>query len=76
MKTALITGGSRGIGRAIVELLAKKGWQVAFCYHENESAANEVCSATGAVAYKVDVSDSKAVADMVSDLKKRFGHPL
>ena len=74
MKTALVTGGSRGIGRAIVELLAKKGWQVAFCYRENESAANEVSSATGAVAYKVDVSDSKAVADMVSDLQKRFGH--
>ena len=74
MKTALVTGGSRGIGRAIVELLAKKGWQVAFCYRENESVANEVSSATGAVAYKVDVSDSKAVADMVSDLQKRFGH--
>ncbi len=74
MKTALVTGGSRGIGRATVELLAKNGWQVAFCYRENESAANEVSSATGAVAYKVDVSDSKAVADMVSDLQKRFGH--
>lgn len=74
MKTALVTGGSRGIGRATVELLAKKGWQVAFCYRENESAADEVSSATGAVAYKVDVSDSKAVADMVSDLQERFGH--
>lgn len=74
MKTALITGGSRGIGRAIVELLAKKGWQVAFCYRENESAADEVRAATGAVAFKVDVSDSKAVTDMVSDLQKRFGH--
>lgn len=74
MKTALVTGGSRGIGRAIVELLAKKGWQVAFCYRENESAADEVRAATGAVAYKVDVSDSKAVADMVSDLQNRFGH--
>lgn len=74
MKTALVTGGSRGIGRATVELLAKKGWHVAFCYRENESAADEVCAATGAVAYKVDISDSKAVADMVSDLQKRFGH--
>lgn len=74
MKTALVTGGSRGIGRAIVELLAKKGWQVAFCYRENESAADEVRAATGAVAFKVDVSDSKAVTDMVSDLQKRFGH--
>ncbi len=74
MKTALVTGGSRGIGRAIVELLAKKGWQVAFCYRENESAADEVCAATGAVAYRLDISDSKAVADMVSDLQKRFGH--
>lgn len=74
MKTALVTGGSRGIGRATVELLAKKGWHVAFCYRENESAADEVRAATGAVAYKVDISDSKAVADMVSDLQKRFGH--
>ena len=74
MKTALITGGSRGIGRAIVELLAKKGWQVAFCYRENESAADEVRAATGAVAYRLNISDSKAVADMVSDLQKRFGH--
>ena len=74
MKTALVTGGSRGIGRAIVELLAKKGWQVAFCYRENESAADEVRAATGAVAYRLNISDSKAVADMVSDLQKRFGH--
>ena len=74
MKTALVTGGSRGIGRAIVELLAKKGWQVAFCYRENESAADEVRAATGAVAYRMNISDSKAVADMVSDLQKRFGH--
>ena len=70
----LVTGGSRGIGRAIVELLAKKGWQVAFCYRENESAADEVRAATGAVAYRLNISDSKAVADMVSDLQKRFGH--
>ena len=74
MKTALVTGGSRGIGRAIVELLAKKGWQVAFCYRENESAADEVRAATGAVAYRLNISDSKAVADMVSDLQNRFGH--
>ena len=74
MKTVLITGGSRGIGRACVELFAQKGWQVAFCYRKNEAAADEVCSATGAASYRVDVTDSKAVADMVGDLQKRFGH--
>lgn len=40
-KTALVTGGSRGIGRAIVLALAGAGWQVAFSYQSNREAADE-----------------------------------
>ena len=41
-KTALVTGGSRGIGRAICLKLAEQGYNVAFCYQSNSEAAKEV----------------------------------
>jgi 3-oxoacyl-[acyl-carrier protein] reductase len=41
-KIALVTGGSRGIGRAIVLALGKDGWTVVFSYHTNQIAAQEV----------------------------------
>ncbi len=44
-RIALLTGGSRGIGRAIVEALAKAGWTVIFSYHHNAAAAQEVTRA-------------------------------
>ena len=41
-KTAIITGGSKGIGKGIVEKFAKDGCNVAFTYLSSESSANEV----------------------------------
>ena len=61
MSTVVITGGSRGIGAAAVELFAAKGHTVYFFYASNEEAAHAVAAKTGATAIQCDVSDSTAV---------------
>ena len=61
MSTVVITGGSRGIGAAAVELFAAKGHRVYFFYVQNEAAAQAVAEKTGATAIQCDVSDGEAV---------------
>ena len=61
MKTVVITGGSRGIGAAAVELFAAKSHRVYFLYEKNHAAAEEVSKRTGATAICCDVADSNAV---------------
>ncbi len=56
MKRVLITGGSRGIGRACVERFAELGWKTAFIYRNDDTAANTVCDEYGAFAVKADIS--------------------
>ena len=75
-KVAIVTGGSRGIGRAIVELLAGQGANVTFFYRGNQAAADEVVAgvhAAGgqATAMQVDVSDSAACAAAVEAVAER-----
>lgn len=57
MKRVIITGGSRGIGRACVELFSENDCAVAFIYHSNDEAARECAKATGAHAVRADISD-------------------
>lgn len=57
MKKVIITGGSRGIGRACVELFSENGCAVAFIYRENDEAAEECADVTGAYPIKADLSD-------------------
>jgi 3-oxoacyl-[acyl-carrier protein] reductase len=61
MKTIVITGGSRGIGAAAVELFAARGDRVYFLYEKNHEAARAVSEKTGATAICCDVADTSAV---------------
>ena len=77
-KAAIVTGGSRGIGRAIVERLAADGADVTFFYRENVAAAAEVVSAAQAAGWKVaaeqvDIRDSAACAAAVERIAERCG---
>ncbi len=67
MKTALVTGGSRGIGRAVVEELCKNGYTVAFTYKNSEIEAKSLAESTGALAIK---ADSASEAEVVSAVKE------
>ena len=57
MKKVIITGGSRGIGRACVELFSENGCAVAFIYCSNDEAAEDCADETGAYPIKADLSD-------------------
>jgi 3-oxoacyl-[acyl-carrier protein] reductase len=75
-KVAIVTGGSRGIGRAIVESLAAEGAEVTFFYRDNAVAAAEVAEAARSCGYKVeseqvDVRDARACAAAVERIADR-----
>ena len=61
MSTVVITGGSRGIGAAAVELFAARGDRVYFLYEKEHEKAQQVASETGATAICCDVADGQAV---------------
>lgn len=77
-KTVLITGASRGIGRAAAELFAERGCRVLLSYHRSREAAEELereLTARGAdvMAYGADVSDREQVERMAAACERRFG---
>ena len=61
MSHVMITGGSRGIGAAAVELFAQRGDKVTFLYEKEHEAAAQVAKRTGATAICCDVAEGKAV---------------
>ena len=61
MRTVVVTGGSRGIGAAIVARFAARGDRVYFLYEKNHRAAKAVSEKTGAIAICCDVSDGEQV---------------
>lgn len=76
-KTALVTGGAKGIGSAICRALAKDGYKIAINYNSSQNEAealkNELSAITEVEIFKADVSDSKQVREMFSEIEKVFG---
>jgi len=77
-KFALVTGGSRGIGRAICKLLAQNGARVCFNYLRNREAAAQAVKEIAAVGpepleIRANVADEKHLADMFETIEKEFG---
>jgi len=78
-KTAVVTGGSRGIGRAIVLKLAEEGMNVAFLYRSADAKAEALCRQCDAFqgkvrAYVCDVSDEDQVKKTLASIRKDFGY--
>jgi 3-oxoacyl-[acyl-carrier protein] reductase len=77
-KVVLVTGGSRGIGRACAEAFGQRGATVVLSYAGNEAAATEAVKAVEAAggkakAIRLDVADSKACAEAVDGVVKEHG---
>jgi 3-oxoacyl-[acyl-carrier protein] reductase len=65
MKTAFITGGSRGIGAAAVRLFCQSGYHTAFTYHNSSGAAIALADETSAIPIRMDAADPRQAADAV-----------
>ncbi|WP_411107405.1 3-oxoacyl-[acyl-carrier-protein] reductase [Streptomyces sp. cmx-4-9] len=77
-RTALISGGSRGIGRATALRLAQDGFHVGFCYRSDEQAAKELAQEISelgvkALAVRADVSDGDSVRRFVAETEDGLG---
>lgn len=77
-KTVLITGASRGIGKAAAEAFAKAGYDIAVNYNKSEDAALSLCAelkklSVRALPFRADVADKKAVEEMYFEIEKAFG---
>ena len=72
-KTAIVSGGSRGIGRAIVRALAREGARVAFTYIQNKAAADEVANNDTIFAFQADVTNFEESKALVKQIKEKFG---
>ena len=77
-RVALITGGARGIGRAVALDLAGKDWSVAICYRTSGKQADEVVEAArqknaASLAFQCDVSDANAAVKLVADVHREWG---
>jgi len=76
-KTALVTGGARGIGRATALKLARAGCDVVLVYHTSQDEVEAVCSEIGALgrrtlALQADVGEPESVAEIFTAIRERF----
>ena len=74
MKTALVTGGSRGIGSAIVRRLAREGWRVAFSYCHSTPEAERLSQQTGALRIRADLRHETEAEALARGAIQALGH--
>ncbi len=74
MNTALITGGTGGLGQAMVRLFCQQGWRVAFSWHQNEQAAMYLARQTGAIPLKADLADEHQTLRLYQQAKEQLRH--
>lgn len=74
MRTAVITGGSRGIGAACVRAFTQAGYRVAFLYRASQDEAAALARETGALALRADVSQSAQVNAACASILRDFLH--
>ena len=72
-KVAIVTGGTRGIGRAIVEALSADGARVVLTYASNSALADEIADGENIFAFKADVADSARAAEVVKEVRASLG---
>ena len=72
-KVVLVTGGSRGIGKAICEKFAAEGYFVAVNFEKSEEKAKALAEKIGGKAFCADVSDYNAVSGMFDEIEKEMG---
>ncbi|HBR69290.1 MAG TPA: beta-ketoacyl-ACP reductase [Rhodospirillaceae bacterium] len=72
-QVAIVTGGTRGIGRAISKALIADGMKVAAVYHGNDEAAKSFREETGHETFKFDITDLDACMSGVAEIEKKLG---
>ncbi|HBA37765.1 MAG TPA: hypothetical protein DCY94_03495 [Firmicutes bacterium] len=76
-KIALVTGGTSGIGKAIVEALLKEGCQVVTCYHDDDTQKDDLKRKfpnENLEIIKCDVSDENQVINLMKTIREKYGH--
>jgi pteridine reductase len=71
-RVALITGGAKRVGRAIVQRLSDAGFAVAFTYHRSSSDAETLAHATGAIPIPADLTQTQTCVDIFTAFTSRF----